>query len=66
MDVYETLESCGSVMVVCEYNGSEVNVYGGEKRRVSVVGEEEREEERSIRVVVCEYNGSVVDVYGIR
>jgi hypothetical protein len=36
-----------SVIVVCGYNGSEVDVYGGEKRRVSVVGEEEREEERN-------------------
>jgi len=26
--VYGDLESCGSVIVVCEYNGSVVDVYG--------------------------------------
>ena len=46
MGVYGVFESCESVIVVCEYKRSVVDVYGGEKRRVSVVGEEEREEER--------------------
>ena len=41
-----SFEKCESVIVVCEYKGSVVDVYGGEKRRVSVVCEEEREEER--------------------
>ena len=38
----------GSVIVVCEYNRSVVNVYGVLKNRASVM-------------VVCEYNGSLVD-----
>ena len=28
VDMYENLERCCSVMVVCEYCGSVVNVYG--------------------------------------
>jgi hypothetical protein len=28
VDGYGDLESCGSVIVVCEYNGSVVDVYG--------------------------------------
>jgi hypothetical protein len=27
VDVYGVLKSCGSVIVVCEYNGSVVDVY---------------------------------------
>ena len=30
VDLYEILESCGSVRVICEYNGSVVDVYGDE------------------------------------
>jgi hypothetical protein len=49
--------------VVCEYNGSLVDVYEDELRSVSVVLER-REKKEGVRVVICEYNGSVVDVYG--
>ena len=42
---------CGSVKVVCEYNGSIVDVYEILESFGSVI-------------VICEYNGSVVDVYG--
>jgi hypothetical protein len=28
MNMYGDLKICGSVIVVCEYNGSEVDVYG--------------------------------------
>jgi hypothetical protein len=41
---------CGSVKVVCEYNGSIVDVYEILESFGSVV-------------VICEYNGSEVDVY---
>jgi hypothetical protein len=27
LDVYGVLKSCGSVIVICEYNGSVMNVY---------------------------------------
>jgi hypothetical protein len=37
--VYGVFESCESVIMVCEYNGSVVNVYGINKKRVSVVME---------------------------
>ena len=41
---------CGSVKVVCEYNGSIVDVYEILEGFGSVI-------------VICGYNGSVVDVY---
>jgi hypothetical protein len=28
VNVYEVLKNCGSVIVICEYNGSVVDVYG--------------------------------------
>ena len=40
----EILKNCGSVVVVCEYNGSEEDVYGIFEVRKYVL-------------VVCEYNG---------
>ena len=48
--MYEVLESCSSVIVVCENNGSVVDVYVVLK---------------SCRcfIAVCEYNRSLVDVY---
>jgi hypothetical protein len=49
--VCETFESCGSVIVVCEYCGSVIYMYGVLKNCGRVI-------------VFCEYNGSVVDVYG--
>jgi hypothetical protein len=42
---------CGSVKVVCEYNGSIVDLY-------------EMLESFGSVIVICEYNGSVVNVYG--
>ena len=48
--MYEVLESCSSVIVVCENNGSVVDVYVVLKSCKCVIA-------------VCEYNGSVVDVY---
>ena len=35
--MYGILESCGSVIVVCEFLGSVVNVYGGLKICGSVI-----------------------------
>ena len=49
--MYEDLVIGGSVVVVCEYKGSVVSVYGVLKSCGSVK-------------VICEYNGDVVDVYG--
>ena len=46
----EVLERCGSVIMVCEFYGSVVNVYGILKNCGSVME-------------ICEYNGDVVDVY---
>jgi hypothetical protein len=37
--VYGVFESCESVIVVCEYKRSIVDVYGKNKKRVSVVKE---------------------------
>ena len=37
--MYGVLKSCGSVIVVCEYKGSVVDVYRINKKRVSVVME---------------------------
>jgi hypothetical protein len=51
VDVYEILESCCSVMVVCECCGSVISMYEVLKSCGSVM-------------VVCEYNGIVMDVYG--
>ena len=39
MGVYGVFESCESVIVVCEYKGSVVDVYGINKWRVSMVRE---------------------------
>ena len=41
------MKNCGSVVVVCEYNGSVVNVYGVLKNCGSVI-------------VICEYNGESI------
>jgi hypothetical protein len=49
--------------VVCEYNGSLVDVYEDKLRSVIVVLER-REKKEGVRVVICEYNESVIDVYG--
>ena len=51
VSVYGVLKSCGSVIVICEYNGDVVDVNGVLKSCGSVK-------------VICEYNGDVVDVYG--
>ena len=48
---YNVCRYCGNVIVVCEFYGSVVNVYGVLKNCGSVI-------------VICEYNGDVVDVYG--
>jgi hypothetical protein len=48
--MYGVLESCGSVIVVCECCGSVMKMYEVLKNCGS-------------DIVVCEYNGSVVDVY---
>ena len=48
--MYEILESCGSVIVVCKCCGSVINMYGVLKNCGNVI-------------VVCGYNGNVVDVY---
>ena len=45
------LKKGGSVIVICENNGSVINMYGVLKICESVI-------------VVCEYNGSAVCVYG--
>ena len=39
MGVYGVFEGCESVIVVCEYKGSVVDVYGINEKRVSVVME---------------------------
>ena len=39
MGVYGVFESCESVIVVCEYKGNVVDVYGINKWRVSMVRE---------------------------
>ena len=49
--MYGVLKNCGSVIVICENNGSVISMYGVLKICESVI-------------VVCEYNGSVVCVYG--
>ena len=49
--MYGNLKNCGSVIVVCECCGIDINMYIVLKNCESVI-------------VVCEYNGSVVDVYG--
>ena len=48
--MYKILESCGSVIVVCECCGSVMHMYRVLKSCLVVI-------------VVCEYNESVVDVY---
>ena len=48
--MYKILESCGSVIVVCEYCGGVMNMYRVLKNCWVVI-------------VVFEYNESVVDVY---
>ena len=48
--MYEVLESCSSVIVVCESNGSVVDVDVVLKSCKCVIA-------------VCEYYGSLVDVY---
>ena len=50
VDVYEMLESFGSVIVICECCGWVMNMYGVLKSCGSVI-------------VVCGYNRNVVDVY---
>ena len=50
VDLYEILESFGSVIVICECCGSVINMYGVLKNCGNVI-------------VVCGYNGNVVDVY---
>jgi hypothetical protein len=48
---YGVLKNYGRIIMVCEYNGSVVNVYGDLESCGSVI-------------VVCEYDRIVVDVYG--
>ena len=67
VDLYEILESCGSVIVICEYNGSVVDVYGDElKEGECCCGKElwvERKERRVQGKIMCV---SVEDEYEVK